>query len=273
MKSTRTVIQPESGLSLGLKEIWEYRELFYFFTWRDIKVKYKQTYLGIAWAVLQPLALMVIFTFIFSRNLQFKSGSVRYEVFVLSGLVLWNLFYAAVSHAAQSIIDQSNLVRKIYFPRLIIPSSAILAALFDFLIAFVLFHLCCLFFRQQLHWTAIYLFPLAIAQIVLAAFGAGTFLSALTVKFRDFRYLLPFVLQFLFFASAVLYSVDTVHPASLKYILAVNPVNGAIALFRNALGEELDLRLVSISAVSAFILGISGLLYFRKTEAYFADLA
>lgn len=273
MHQHRTVIKPHRRLSLRLHELWAYRELFYFFTWRDIKVKYKQTYLGIAWAILQPLALMVLFTFVFKKNFSVETGPVRYEVFVLSGLLLWNLFYAAVSHAAQSIVEQSAVIKKIYFPRLIIPSSAILVALFDFMIAFVLFFLCALFFRQPIGWKAIYLFPAAVLLIVVSAFGIGTLLSALTVKFRDFRYVLPFFLQFLFFASTVLYSSAAVETGSLKYLLAVNPVNGAIAVFREAIGMQTDLILTVVSATSAALLGVSGLLYFRKTESYFADLS
>lgn len=273
MKATRTIIEPPKNLSLRLSEIWQYRELFYFFTWRDIKVKYKQTYFGILWAVLQPLMLMMLFTFVFSKNLQFKSGPIRYEVFVLSGLILWSLFYAAVSHAAQSIVDQSNVIRKIYFPRLIIPSAAILTALFDFMIAFILFLFCCILFRQSIAWSAIYMFPLALLLLLLSAFGAGTFLSALTVKYRDFRYALPFMLQFLFFASTVLYSLQSIRPAPLRYLFAINPVNGAIEMFRNALGGKTDETFILISAVVAILLCMIALLYFRKTEAYFADLA
>lgn len=273
MRGAKTVIRPPRNLSLRLGELWIYRELFYFFTWRDIKVKYKQTYLGIAWAVLQPLALMALFTLVFSKNLAFKSGAIRYEVFVLSGLVLWNLFYSAVSHAAQSIVDQSNVIKKIYFPRLIIPSSAILAALFDFAIAFILFLVCCLFFGQAIDWKALYLFPAAVILVILAAFGIGSFVSALSVKFRDFRYVVPFFLQALFFGSAVLYTVKNISPKWLQYLLALNPVNGAIELFRGALGNSINGSLVLASFGVAILLSVAGLLYFRKTETYFADLA
>src|SRR5215217_8080727 len=131
MKATRTVIEPQKNFSLRFSELWQYRELFYFFTWRDIKVKYKQTYLGIIWAVIQPIALMLLFTLVFSTRFS-TPGSIDYKVFVLSGLVLWTLFYSATSHAAESIVVQSNIIKKIYFPRLIIVGSAILTAFFDF---------------------------------------------------------------------------------------------------------------------------------------------
>jgi len=273
MLQNRTVITADSRLSLRLRELWQYRELFYFFTWRDIKVKYKQTSLGIIWAVLQPLALMLLFTFVFSRNLKFESGAVRYEIFVLSGLVLWGLFHSAVAHAAESIILQSNIIKKIYFPRLIIPCSAILVSLFDFLIAFTVFLLFCVFFKQAVHWSAFYLYPAAILLIIVSAFGIGTFLSALTVKFRDFRYALPFMLQFLFFASGVIYSISSIKQAWLKTLLAINPVNGAIELFRGPLGSQTDWNVVAVSCLSALCFSITGLFYFRNTEAYFADLA
>lgn len=273
MNRTRTVIEPHRPFSLRLKELWQYRELFYFFTWRDVKVKYKQTHLGIAWAVLQPLALMGLFTFLFASKFSFAATSIPYPVFVLSGLVLWNFFYAAVSHSAQSIIEQSGIIKKIYFPRLIVPASAILTALFDFAIAFALFLVCCLLFRQRISWAALGLFPAALLLTVLAAFGMGTLLSALTVKFRDFRYVVPFLLQFLFFGSAVFYAPNSVGTPEVQTALALNPVNGAIALFRAALGQPLDANTVWLGVGVAVLLGAAGLFYFRRTEAYFADLA
>ena len=273
MKATRTVIEPQHKFSLRLSELWQYRELFYFFTWRDIKVKYKQTYLGIVWTVIQPLALMLLFTLVFSKNLKLYTGVIRYEIFVLSGLVLWGLFYSGVSHAAESIVQQSNIIKKIFFPRLIIPVSALLVALFDCIIAFVLFLIFCIVYQQPVSWWAIVLFPLGVFSTLLTAFGAGTLLSALTVKFRDFRYALPFLLQFLFFATSVVYSLETIEQPWLKDLLALNPVNGTIALFRGGLGETIDERLIAISAASALLLTFSGFIYFRKTEAFFADLA
>ncbi|MDQ6756630.1 MAG: ABC transporter permease [Bacteroidota bacterium] len=273
MKAARTVIEPQNNLSLRLNELWEYRELFYFFTWRDIKVKYKQTYLGIAWAILQPLTLMLLFTFVFSKNLKLYSGANRYEVFVLSGLILWGLFYAGVSHASDSIVQQSNVIKKIYFPRLIIPVSALLVAFFDFIIAFLLFLVFCLIYQQPLLWQAIFLFPTAIFLNLLAAFGVGTLLSALTVKFRDFRYAIPFLLQFLFFATAVIYPLQSIKQTWLQDVLALNPVNGAIEIFRGGMGETINERLLIISVASALFFSVAGFFYFRKTEAFFADLA
>jgi lipopolysaccharide transport system permease protein len=269
-----TSIHPPSGISFGFRELWHHRELFYFFTWRDIKVKYKQTVLGIAWAVIQPLLMMLLFTFLFSKSLNtFWSVEIPYPVFVLSGLILWNLFNGAVSHAGESMIHNSNIIKKIYFPRLIIPVSAILVSFFDFLIALVIFFAACLYYQQPLHWSAILYMPAAIMLTLLAAFGLGTLLAALNVKFRDFRYALPFLLQVLFFGSQVIYPASIIDE-KWKYIFGLNPINGAIELFRSPLMQTgPDMVLVAISTASALLLTFIGLLYFRKTESYFADIA
>jgi lipopolysaccharide transport system permease protein len=274
MDKQTTSIQPPSGWSLGLKELWRYRELFYFFTWRDIKVKYKQTVLGIAWALLQPLAMMLLFTFIFSRTLKLDIATpVAYPVFVLSGFVIWNLFYGSVSHAGESMIHHAGIIKKIYFPRLIIPSSAILVSLFDFMMAFVVFLVVCLYY-QGIHWSAVFYFPAALLLTITASFGLGSFLAALNVKFRDFRYALPFFLQLLFFASQIIYPLSIIQRTELKYLLALNPVNGAIELFRAPLlFTPPDYAVVLISLGMALLLTFIGLIYFRKTEAYFADIA
>jgi lipopolysaccharide transport system permease protein len=267
-------ILPPSGFSLGLKELWQYRELFYFFTWRDIKVKYKQTYLGILWALLQPLGLMLIFTLLFTKTWKIDTSPVAYPIFVLAGLILWNLFHSSVSHAGESMIQNAAILRKIYFPRLIVPGSAVLVALFDFVMGLIIFIVFCIIYKQGIHWQAVLFFPAAILIIVLSGFGAGTFLAALNVKYRDFRYTMPFLLQFLFFATQVIYPLQPVQQSWLKYIMALNPVNAAIELFRAPLnGNYIDTTVVWIGLASTFLLLITGIYYFRKTEAYFADLA
>ena len=274
MEQIETTIKPPAGITINLKELWQYRELFYFFTWRDIKVKYKQTFLGIAWALLQPLAMMLLFTFIFSRTLKMDfSVNIPYPVFVLSGIIIWNLFNGSVSHAGESMIQNSAIIKKIYFPRLIIPCSAILVNLFDFVMAFLIF-LVISFFYQPIQWTALFYFPAAILFCLVAAFGMGSFLSALNVKYRDFRYALPFLLQLLFFASQVIYPINIIRNEQLKYLLALNPVNGAIELFRAPItGIAPDMTIVLISIVTSSLLCLIGILYFRKTESYFADIA
>ena len=261
-------------MSLRLEEIWQHRELLYFFAWRDIKVKYRQTVLGILWAVLQPLALLFLFVWIFSRSsIAQTTQGITYPVFVLSGLVLWNLFYSSVSHASESMISNASIIKKIYFPRLIIPLSALCVALLDFAIAFLLFLIFCLVRGTMPAANALLFFPAATLLCLISAFGFGTLLGALNVKFRDFRYALPFLLQLLFFATQVIYPSSLISEPWQKNILALNPMNAAIELFRYPLSGTMDLHLVLTGTVCAFLLGIAGLFYFQKTEAYFADIA
>lgn len=267
-------IQPAGGFSLGLKELWQYRELFYFFTWRDVKIKYRQTYLGILWALLQPLGLMLIFTLLFTKTWKIDTTPVAYPIFVLAGLILWNLFHSSVSHAGESMIQNAAIIRKIYFPRLIVPGSAVLVALFDFVMGLIIFIVFCVIYKQSISWQAIFFFPAAILIVVISGFGAGSFLAALNVKYRDFRYTMPFLLQFLFFATQVIYPLQPIQQDWLKYTLALNPVNAAIELFRAPLrGNYIDTTVVWIGLISTLLLLVMGLFYFRKTEAHFADLA
>ncbi len=274
MEKFSSTIKAPSGFSLGLRELWQYRELFYFFTWRDIKVKYKQTYLGVLWALLQPLGMMLIFTFLFSKTWKIDTGAIQYPVFVLSGLILWNLFNSSVSHAAESMIQNAGIISKIYFPRIIIPGSSVLVALFDFFMGLIVFLVICMLYKQPVHWSAVWCFPAGILVILIAAFGTGTFLSALNVKYRDFRYTIPFLLQVLFFASQIIYPLQSIQQSWLKYVLAINPVNTAIELFRTGFaGSMADTTVIVIGLASTFLILLSGIYYFRKTEAYLADLA
>lgn len=269
-----THIKPPSGFSLGLKELWQYRELFYFFTWRDIKVKYKQATLGILWAIIQPLAMMGLFTLLFSKAFPVNTGGLAYPVFVLAGLICWNLFSQSVSTGSESMIQQASIINKIYFPRLIIPGSAVLVALFDFLMAFIVFIIFCLIYGQTIYLSAILFFPAAALLILVTAFGASSFLSALTIKYRDFRYTIPFLLQLLFFGSQVIYTIASIQNSWLKNILAINPINAAIELFRSPLyGVRPDWDIVIIGSGSALLILVTGLVLFKKTEAFFADLA
>ena len=192
---------------------------------------------------------------------------------VLSGLILWNLFHASVSHASESMIQNSAIIKKIYFPRLIVPGSAVLVALFDFIMGLIIFLVFCIIYRQTIHWQAILFFPAGILLVVVAGFGAGTFLAALNVKYRDFRYTIPFLLQFMFFATQVIYPLQQVQQTQLKYLLAFNPANAAIELFRAPLtGNSVDATVMLSGTATAFFLLVAGVYYFRKTETYFADL-
>lgn len=267
-------IKPNSKLFLGLKELIEFRELFYFFTWRDIKVKYKQTGLGILWAILQPFLLMVVFTLFFSKGLNIPSDNIPYPVFVFSGLLLWNIFSSGLSNAANSMVANAGIIKKIYFPRLIIPMSAILVALFDFFMAFIVYAGILLYYGYLPDWRFFFFLPAALAVTVMATFGLGTFIAALNVKYRDFRYVIPFFIQLLLFLTPVIYPVSIINHPWARTLLALNPMSGAIDLLRNTITHaDTDWSMIGISFTSALIFFITGLFYFRKTEYYFADLA
>lgn len=259
---------------LDWSELWRFRELFYFFAWRDIKIKYKQTLLGVAWVILQPLLLMIIFTFFFGRMLKAPTGSMPYPVFIFSGLLMWNTFSSSLSGAALGMVNHANIIKKVYFPRLIIPVSAVLVAVFDFFMAFLLFIPMLFWFSQPVDATALYCWPAAVIITMLASLGPGSLLSALNIKYRDFRYVIPFLLQVLFFLSPILYPASLLPSPELQYILAFSPMYAAIELFRFPLaGLPLSPTLMLISLSSGVFFMIVGVLYFRRTEDFFADFA
>lgn len=268
-------IKPKEKLNLGLGELWQYRELFYFFTWRDIKVKYKQTVLGFIWAILQPFAMMVIFSVFFGNVLKDPLDKTPYPIFVYSGLLLWNIFASGLSGAGNSMITNSNIIKKIYFPRLIIPISSVLISLFDFIMAFIVFVGMLLYYHLSIN--IILFIPMLLISLIItsiATFGLGSLLAALNIKYRDFRYVIPFMIQALFFLTPVIYPVSMAGHAWVKYLLAFNPMYSAIELFRfSIISKPLNIDLLIISISSAIVFFIVGLFYFRKTEAYFADLA
>lgn len=270
-----TVIEPASSLSFNFRELWSYRELFYFFTWRDIKVKYKQTVLGIFWVMLQPLLMMLIFTFFFGRMFGVGSDSIPYPVFAFSGLLLWNFFSASVTNAGNSMVLNAPIIKKIYFPRLIIPLSSVLAAFVDLIISLVLFVIFIFFFPVSVDVTKLFIcWPLAFLLSLIGAIGLGCWLSALMVKYRDFRFVVPFVMQIGFFVTPVVYPFSRVQLPAFKYILALNPMYGAITLFRIPLAATMyDPVLIVISVCSSLLLLFVGLTYFKRTELFFADLA
>lgn len=272
MKETVIRIHPPGASSFNLAELWESRELLYFFAWRDIKVKYKQTYLGILWAVLQPLLLMGLFYLVFFRTLKVSVG-ISYPVYTFAGLTLWGLFSSGITHSSESLLSSSQIIRKIYFPRILIPLASLLTSFIDFLIAFILLVILLLLFQQPVSWQAVLYFPAAIILALIASFGIGTLLAALNVKYRDFRYLLPFAIQLLFFSSQVVYSIRSLEQGWLKILLYCNPLNGALELFYYPLRSgNVYITGVLISLSVALLFLAAGLSYFKKTEAYFADL-
>ena len=267
------VIEPANQHWFDVGEIWRYRELFYFFTWRDIKIKYKQTTLGFLWAILQPLIMMTIFTLFFGKALHIPSQNLPYPVYVFSGLLVWNLFSSGLTNAANSMVSNALIIKKIYFPRLIIPVSSILVALFDFVMAFVLFIAILIFYQQSISWLCLIVWPLAILVGVIAATGLGTMFAALNVKYRDFRYVIPFLVQVLFFLSPVIYPIAMLKYPGLQYVLVCSPLYAAIELFRFPVtGVIPQLDFLAISFLSGLVFLITGLLYFKKTEDFFADL-
>lgn len=268
-------LKPKNTFSLNLKELIEYKELFYFFTWRDIKVKYRQTVLGVLWSVLQPFLLMLIFTLFIGRSFRVPSDEIEYPVFVFSGLMLWLVFSSGISNAGSSMVTNAQIIKKIYFPRLIIPLSSILVAVFDFIMAILVFVPLLFYFSQPVDGVeALLCWPAGLLLTVIASFGPGCLLAALNVKYRDFRYVIPFLVQILLFVTPVIYPMSVVPSPWLQYVFAVNPMYAAIAVFRMPLTSIApDPFLVSVSVVSGIVLLVAGLVYFRQTESYFADLS
>ena len=268
------IIERQHKFSLGLKELIRYRELFYFFTWRDIKVKYKQAALGFLWAILQPLVMMLIFTLI-SARLNVDNEGIPRPVFALSGLIIWNVFSNGLLNSANSMVANANIIKKIYFPRLIIPMSSILTALFDFCFALLIYIVVVIIYQGSADWwRVLYFLPIALLLTVITTFGLGTFLAALNVKYRDFQYIIPFMIQLLLFVNPVLYSSKIFDDSWLSWVMKLNPIANAINLSRNAFtGNPVDWLSVGLSFLVAFIIFFIGIYTFRKTEAYFADLA
>jgi len=267
--------------SLGLSELREYKELFFYFTWRDIKVKYKQSVLGFAWAILQPLFMMVIMTVFFGSMLKIENetGSIPYPVFVFSGLLFWGVFSTGLAAAGNSMVSNSNIIKKIYFPRLIIPMSAILVSVFDFLMASSIFILLLIYYQftqdLEVNWPYLLLAtPVCLVITTLATFGIGVLIAALNVKYRDFRYIIPFLIQTLLFLTPVIYPISMLQDSSARMLLALNPMYAPITLIKNAItATPIEFDLVALSLLSNLFFLLIGVFYFRKTEAYFADIA
>ena len=269
---TIEILPPRRGISLDLGDLWRYRELLYFLTWRDIKVRYKQTALGVAWALLQPLLATVLFTLIFGYFLELPSGGVPYPVFTLTALLPWQLFAYALNHSSQSLVEDRNLITKIYFPRLIIPFSSVSAGLLDFAIGLIFLLVMMLVYRVPLTWQVLAL-PGLVAYAVLAALSVGLWLSALNVQYRDVRYTLPFLTQFWMYATPIAYSAAII-PEGWRWLACLNPMTGVVEGFRWALlGIPSPLGgLLWISVVVVLVLLVSGLYYFKRMEERFADV-
>jgi lipopolysaccharide transport system permease protein len=269
-----TVLEPRPGWHvINLRELWRYRELLYFLTWRDVKIRYKQTVLGAAWAIIQPLATMVVFSLFFRRAAGDPASSVPYSLFVLAGLVPWMFFSNAIASAAMSIIANYNLVTKVYFPRLLIPLGAVGAGMVDLAIAFCMVVVMMLWYGV-VPGSSFVLVPFLALGLVVAAIGVGTLLSALTVAYRDFRHVVPFMVQLWMFATPSIYlQANSEAGSRLSYVLPLNPAYGLIANFRQAmLGGAIDAYSLAVSAAVSALLLTGGCMYFRRVEREFADI-
>lgn len=267
------VYDPPHGISqLRLRELWEYRELLYFLVWRDIKVRYKQAVLGASWALIQPLVTIVIFSVIFGQLAKLPSDGVPYPVFSFAGLLPWMLFSSTLSRISSSLVGNSNLLTKVYFPRLIIPLSALGAGLVDFGVAFVVL-LGMMLYYGIFPTLLIVFIPLLTLLVLATALAVGLWCAALNVRYRDVQQLIPFLLQVWMYISPVAYSISLVPQGSWRLIYGLNPMTGVIQGFRWALlgGQPPDM-LLSLSCVVVLVVLISGLMYFLRVEQTFADI-
>jgi lipopolysaccharide transport system permease protein len=267
-------IQPHRALlSFELAELWSYRELAYFLVWRDIKVRYKQTVFGALWAIIQPFMLMVVFSLFLGRISGIAPAGVPYPLFAFAGLVPWTLFSQSLAGSSNSLVNASNLIQKVYFPRLLLPVAAIGSTLLDFLIATSVLVLMMLYFGAIPTLTALWLIPLT-ALAITTALAVGVWLSALNVRYRDIRYAVPFLVQLWLFASPVAYSAELV-PPEWRTLYQLNPMAGVLEGFRWALlgqGASPPLGVIAVSTVTTLLVLVLGLVYFRRVERTFADV-
>jgi lipopolysaccharide transport system permease protein len=268
------VIRPQSGwIGIDWKELFAYRELLFYLVWRDIAVRYKQTALGPAWAVLQPLLLMLIFTFFFGRVARFEDEiKCPYPVFVFAGLIPWTLFSQGMAQSALSLVNQQNLLTKVYFPRLLVPVGAACVFLVDVVISLGIYALVLLYYRVAPSWTIIVL-PVLVLLTLIATLSIGVMIAALTVFYRDFRHIVPFLTQIFMFLTPVIYPAKMLSRHS-QWLLALNPMFGTIKAYHSAiLGWEWDFPILATSAATGLGLFLLAVLYFRRMERRFADFA
>ena len=268
-----TIIKPSSGWSaLNLRDLWLYRELILFMTWRDLKVRYKQTLLGTSWAVLQPFLTMVVFSIFFGNLANVPSDGVPYPIFSYTALIPWTLFSKALHDASRSLVASSHMITKVYFPRMILPLASVLAGVVDFLIAFVVL-IGMMIFYGIYPTSNIWALPLFLLLALVTAVGVGLWLSALNVLYRDINYVLPFLTQFWMFLTPIAYPSSMV-PQRFQTLYALNPMTGVVEGFRWALlgTGQTPGAMTLVSSVVALVLLISGMFYFRRMERQFADM-
>ncbi len=272
-RSNITLILPSHGwIPLNISELWKYRELLYFLTWRDIKVRYKQTVLGITWAIIQPFFTMVVFSLFFGKLAKIPSEGVPYPIFSYAGLVLWTFFSYGLSQSSNSLVGNANLITKVYFPRLVVPLSSVFSGVIDFIIAFGML-ICMMIFYKIVPTGNIVWLPLFLLLALVTSLGVGMWLAALNVRYRDVRHIVPFLTQFWLFATPIAY------PSSLlserwRAIYGINPMVGVVEGFRWALlkTQIAPRPMIFVSSLIACSLLVSGAYYFRRMEKTFADI-
>jgi lipopolysaccharide transport system permease protein len=267
-----TLIEPKVGwIPVDWRELYKFRELTYIFVWRDIKIRYKQTLLGAAWAVLQPFISMIVFTIFFGKLAKVPSENLPYAIFVYTGLLPWTFFANSLSAASDSLIGQSSLISKVYFPRLLIPISTLGAFVLDFLVSLAFLVILMIYYQISPGWTLL-IAPLLFAATMVTAAGVGTFLAALCVAYRDVRYVVPFLIQIWMFVTPVIYPASMV-PDRWRWVLSLNPMYGLVDGFRSALlGRPLNVQDISVALVISGLLLWFGLIYFKRVERRFADI-
>lgn len=268
-----TTIKPKKTFSWDdIKEIWRYKELLYFFTWRDFKVRYKQTAIGILWALFQPFITMVVFSVFFGKLAKMPSDGIPYPIFVYVGLLVWQFFSTSLSQTSSSLIANQAIITKVYFPRLLLPISATATKLVDFAIASVILVGMMIYYQYLPNLIGLLILPLLLIITFMVAVGLGLFLSAVNVKYRDVRYVLPFFIQTLLFVTPVIYPTSIA--GKYSWILALNPMTGVIKAARAAIlgNAPINWTLLGISGLAGIFILIIGIIFFKKVERYFADI-
>lgn len=276
-KTEIIISPPKKWISINWKELWRYKDLFLIFTWRDISVRYKQTALGIIWVILQPLITMIIFTFIFNKVGKIDSGSeIPYPIFLFVGLLFWQYYSNTVTNASNSMVGNSGIIQKIYFPRLIIPTSTAISGLVDLFICGIILGIMMLFYGITPHLIGIIILPVLLLSTILTAMGFGMFLASFNVKYRDVRYALPFFIQILMYVTPVIYPIKMLdnHYLIKNIMICLNPMAGIIDNARSSIigNGTLNISSLFISLSVSIIYFFTGLFYFRNTERNFADI-
>lgn len=271
--TTVIFIRPKKTLSWNdLRELWQYRELLYFFTWRDLKVRYKQTFIGVLWAIFQPLMSMIIFSLFFGKLAGIPSDGVPYPIFIYVGLLFWQFFSESLSDISTSLISNQSIITKVYFPRLVLPISSVLTKLVDFGIAGIILVGLMFYYHFVPNLSGLIILPLLILMSFMAALGGGLFLASINVKYRDVRYVLPYFIQLMLFVTPVIYSASIV--GKYSKIFALNPMTGVIQTARATLLHTAPVNwlLIFISCIACIVVMAIGIIIFKKTERFFADI-